>query len=90
MSKNKPTDRFAQKCPVYAYTNKFDKYPLFFESITEASKCLRISVPKIKELICSGGSEDGRHSFDIPPWCDYDIIPELINGRYKYRIVKID
>lgn len=88
MSSNKPTDRFAQKCPVYAYTNEFGKEPMFFESITEASKKLKIPVPKIKEFICKGGSDDGVLVFDIPPWCEYDIVPELINGKYKYRIVK--
>ncbi len=88
MSKNKPTDRFSQKCPVFAYTNKYGKDPLFFESITEASRMLKIPVPKIKELICKGGCEDGYHSFDIPPWCDYDIISEVINGKFKYRIIK--
>lgn len=89
MSKNRPTDRFSHSCSVFAYSNVPGKDPLFFESITEASKELNIPVPKIKELICRGGSEvDGIYTFDIPLWCDFDVVKTLVNGRLKYKIIK--
>ena len=93
MSSNRPIDRFSQSCSVFAYNNKYDQDPIFFESITEASRVLNIPVPKIKELICSGcnaeAKTNGSYAFDIPTWCDFDIIKTLVNDKFKYKIVKL-
>ncbi|MDC7250463.1 MAG: hypothetical protein PQJ49_11155 [Sphaerochaetaceae bacterium] len=87
---NKPTDRFAPCCPVLIYTNKIGGDPLFFESITQASKELSIPTRKIKELIFNGGSVDGYTGFDIPQWCNFDVISSVVNGKIKFTVVKVD
>ena len=92
MSKNRPTDRFSQSCSVFAYSNKINQDPLYFESITEASRELNIPVPMIKKLICNGCNTESKncntYAFDIPLWCDFDIVKTLINGKFKYKIIK--
>lgn len=87
---NKPTDRFAPCCPVLAYTNKIGAEPLFFESITQASKELKIPTRKLKELIFNGGSMDGYTGFDIPQWCNFDVKTSVVNGKIKYTIIRVD
>lgn len=86
--KNKPTDRFAPSCPVLVYSNKINEDPRFYESITQASKELNIPTRKIKELIFKGGSVDGYSSFDIPSWCDFDVITSIEAGKVKYTIIR--
>ena len=92
MSSNRPIDRLSHSCSVFAYSNKYGQDPIFFESITEASRELDIPVPKIKELICNGcnteARESGSYSFDIPLWCEFDVVKTLINGKLKYKIIK--
>ena len=87
---NNPTDRFAPRCPVLVYGNKVDSEHRYFESITAASKELNIPTRTIKELICNGGTIDGCTCFDIPQWCEFDIVSSVINGKLKFTVVKVD
>jgi hypothetical protein len=44
-----------------------------WESLSACAEHHHVTPEMIKRLICSGGTLDGRTTFDICPWCAADI-----------------